>query len=321
MIPEKLKQGDEIRIIAPSRSLALLSQENKDLATKKLEELGFKVTFGFNVDEKDEFISSSIESRVKDIHDAFSDKNVKAILTVIGGFNCNQLLSYLDYDLIKNNPKIFCGYSDITALQNTFLKKSDLVTYSGPHFSTFAMKNGFEFTLDSFKKCLMSSEPVEIIASENWSDDSWWENQEDRNFIQNNGFLNINSGEAEGTLVGGNICTLNLLQGTEFMPSLENSILFIEDDEESKAVNFDRDLQSLIHLPEFKGVKGIVIGRFQKASKVTDDLLIKIIKTKKELSNIPVIANVDFGHTMPLITFPIGGKVRISDGKLLLLEH
>ena len=167
----------------------------------------------------------------------------------------------------------------------------------------------------------MSSEPVEIIASENWSDDSWWENQEDRNFIQNNGFLNINSGEAEGTLVGGNICTLNLLQGTEFMPSLENSILFIEDDEESKAVNFDRDLQSLIHLPEFKGVKGIVIGRFQKASKVTDDLLIKIIKTKKELSNIPVIANVDFGHTMPLITFPIGGKVRISDGKLLLLEH
>jgi len=102
MIPEKLKQGDEIRIIAPSRSLALLSQENKDLATKKLEELGFKVTFGFNVDEKDEFISSSIESRVKDIHDAFSDKNVKAILTVIGGFNCNQLLSYLDYDLIKN---------------------------------------------------------------------------------------------------------------------------------------------------------------------------------------------------------------------------
>jgi len=94
------------------------------------------------------------------------------------------------------------------------------------------------------------------------------------------------------------------LQGTEYFPSLANSVLFIEDDEESLPHTFDRDLQSLIHLPDFKNVKGVVIGRFQKASEMPKELLIKIIKTKKELDNLPVIANVDFGHTILKLLFP-----------------
>ena len=99
------------------------------------------------------------------------------------------------------------------------------------------------------------------------------------------------------------------------MPSLKNSILFLEDDETSKSYDFDRNLQSLIHLPDFGGVRGIVIGRFQKASKMTNDLLIQIVKTKKELDNIPVVANVDFGHADPKITFPIGGIAKINVDK------
>jgi len=95
------------------------------------------------------------------------------------------------------------------------------------------------------------------------------------------------------------------------MPPLDDTILFIEDDYESSAVNFDRDLQSLIHLPDFDKVKGIVIGRFEVASKVTNSLLDQIIKSKKELAKIPVIAGVDFGHTSPMITFPMGGEVEI----------
>jgi muramoyltetrapeptide carboxypeptidase LdcA involved in peptidoglycan recycling len=105
------------------------------------------------------------------------------------------------------------------------------------------------------------------------------------------------------------------LQGTEFFPDLNDSVLFIEDDLETKPTNFDRDLQSLIHLPSFIGVKGIVIGRFQNDSKMTNEKLVKIIKTKEELKNIPVIANVDFGHTSPIITFPIGGEVSIDTKK------
>ncbi|MBW3002706.1 LD-carboxypeptidase [Candidatus Woesearchaeota archaeon] len=321
MIPEKLKQGDEIRIIAPARSMGLLSEENKKTAKQKLESLGFKVTFAEHVDEKDEFISSSIQSRVKDLHAAFADKNVKAILTVIGGFNSNQLLRYIDYDLIKKNPKILCGYSDITALGNAIYQKTGLVTYSGPHFSTFGMEKGLEYTIEYFKKCLMQDKPFEVEPSKKWSDDEWWTEQEKRDFIDNKGYLVVNEGTAEGTIIGGNQCTFNLLQGTEYRPKFKNTILFLEDDEEVRAHHFDRDLQSIIHLPDFSEVKAIVIGRFQKVSEMTEEKIRKIIKTKKELEKIPVIANADFGHTTPHITFPIGGTAKVyAKGRKVKLE-
>ena len=274
--------------------------------------MGLRITFGEHVEEKDDFNSSSIQSRIQDLHDAFKDKTVKAILTAIGGFNANQLLKYIDYDLIKNNPKILCGYSDTTALQNAIYKKTGLVTYSGPHYSTFGMKRGFDYCMDYFKKCVMNTASFDITPSKEWSDDEWYKNQEKRNFVKNEGPYIINEGEAEGMLLGGNLCTFNLLQGTEFMPDLKNAILFLEDDESSNPLLFDRDLQSLLHQPGFNQIKGIVIGRFQKKSEMTQNLMNQIIKNKKELDCIPVIADVDFGHTVPLITFPIGGTCSIS---------
>lgn len=328
MIPEKLKIGDEIRIIAPSSSLGIISQKNRELAVKKLNELGFKVSFSKNAEEIDEFDSSSIGSRVADLHEAFADKNVKGILTAIGGFNINQILKYLDYDLIKNNPKILCGYSDITALNNAIYKKAELVNYSGPHFSSFGMIKGIDYTVEYFKKCLMEDSPFKVLASEEWSDDAWYLDQENREFMKNEGYFPINEGEAEGKIIGGNLCTLNLLQGTEFMPSLKDTILFIEDDDtagELFDLEFDRNLQSLIHQPDFSGVKGIILGRFQRSGNVDKDRLIKMIKTKKELDNIPVVAGFDFGHTCPLFTFPIGGTARLlvkkGDIKLEIIEH
>jgi len=311
IFPAKLKKGDEVRVVAPSRSLAIISQETRKIAQSRFEQLGLKLTFSRHVKEIDEFNSSSIKSRVDDLHQAFSDKNIKAVITVIGGFNSNQLLQYLDWKIIKNNPKIFCGFSDITVLSTAIYAKTGLVTYSGPHYSTFGQKLYFDYTLEYFKKCLMDDRSFEVKSSENWSDDSWWENQDQRNLINNSGYYVINQGKAEGTIIGGNLCTLNLLKATEYFPSLKDSILFLEDDYSSLPHDFDRNLQSLIHLPDSKGVRGIVIGRFQKASKITKELLIKIIKTKKELNQIPVIADVDFGHTDPKITFPIGGTVTI----------
>lgn len=312
--PDKLKAGDEVRVIAPSRSLAIVSPECQQIANQRLAGLGLKLSFGKNVSESDEFLSSSIRSRVDDLHEAFADKNVKAILTVIGGFNCNQLFRYIDWDLIKQNPKIFCGFSDITALNNAILTKTGLVSYSGPHYSTLGQKLYFDYTLEYFKKCFFSNEPLVISASPKWSDDAWYKNQSDRNLIDNEGFWLINEGEAAGVILGGNLGTFNLLQGTEYFPNLENSILFLEDDDESLPHAFDRYLQSLIHQPGFEQVKGIVIGRFQKASQMTQEKLIKIIKTKAELGNMPIIANVDFGHTDPKITFPIGGVAALKAG-------
>jgi muramoyltetrapeptide carboxypeptidase LdcA involved in peptidoglycan recycling len=328
MIPQKLKAGDEIRVIAPSLSLGLIPQAIRDGATKKLEELGFKITFSQNAEEKDEFVSSSIASRVADLHEAFADKNVKGILTVIGGFNVNQILSYLDYDLIKNNPKVLCGYSDITALSNAIYHKTGLVTYSGPHYSTFGMQKGVEHIAEYFQKCLMEDGSFAVLPSDEWSDDMWYLDQEKREFIKNTDYLLINAGEAEGKIIGGNLCTFNLLQGTQFMPSLENTLLFLEDDDATGDlfdVEFDRNLQSLIHQPGFFGVKGIVIGRFQKKGYISQDKLIKIIQTKKELEKMPVIYGVDFGHTTPMITFPIGGKAKLiakkGEIKLEIIEH
>src|SRR5262245_26939641 len=117
--PRRLKSGDTIRVIAPARSLALIAPPQREIANARFRDLGLKLTFGKHVEERDEFCSTSIEARVKDLHDAFQDPDVNAVITVIGGFNCNQLLRSIDWDLIRSNPKIFCGYSDITILQNS----------------------------------------------------------------------------------------------------------------------------------------------------------------------------------------------------------
>jgi muramoyltetrapeptide carboxypeptidase LdcA involved in peptidoglycan recycling len=324
--PQKLKKGDEIRVIVSSSSFGSLSEETIRIANERLAELGFKVTFGKHIKETDEFSSSSIESRIEDLHDAFLDKNVKGVFTVLGGFNANQLLQDIDWEIIRNNPKVFCGFSDVTILNSSIYQKTGLVNYYGPHYSTFGQKLYFDYTLDYFKKCILSDEQFSLNPSGGWSDDAWYINQEERNIIKNKGYLIINNGEAEGTILGGNLCTFNLLRGTEYFPTfLNNTILFLEDTELSDPKTFDRDLQSLIHQPNFEAVKGIVIGRFQKGSNMSDEILIRIIKNKKELDRMPIIANVDFGHTDPKITFPIGGEAKIMANKekveISIVEH
>lgn len=325
IFPAKLKKGDKVMVVAPSNSLSLISEETRRIAGERLREVGLELSFGKHVGELDDFDSSSIKSRVDDLHEAFSDKSVKGIFAVIGGFNCNQLLRYLDWGLIKSNPKVFVGYSDTTALQNAIYAKTGLVTYSGPAYSTFGQKLYFDYTLESFKECLFDNKKFDVLPSDSWSDDRWYLDQENRTLHKNDGWLVINEGQTNGTILGANICTLNLLQGTEYFPDISDSILFLEDDAESKLVNFDRDLQSLIHLPNFDKVKGVVIGRFQIASEVKTEQLIKVVKSKKELENMPILANVDFGHTSPIITFPIGGEVELvikkGNSKIKIVEH
>ena len=326
MIPNKLKAGDEVRVIAPSRSMTILGEDCKKIATERLEALGLKVTFGKHVMEADpDYMCASRDARVEDLNEAFRDENVKAILTVIGGFNSNQLLDYIDYEAIKNNPKIFCGFSDITALSNAIYAKTGVVTYSGPHYSSFGMLKGFEYSLEYFKKMFFQDEEFEVVASKEWSDEPWFIDQENRHFEANEGIYVINEGVAEGDIAGGNLCTLNLLQGTEYMPDINNKVLFIEDDEMAGPIflmEFDRNLQSLMHMPEFKTVKAIVCGRAQKGSCMTKEKWFKIFD-KPELKNIPIIGGVDFGHTTPIITFPVGGHAKVEatkDGAKLFIK-
>ncbi|MED1114796.1 S66 peptidase family protein [Bacillus paramycoides] len=328
MLPTKLKKGDEIRVISPSCSLSIVSTSNQELATKRLTDMGFHVTFSKNADEIDRFSSSSISSRVQDLHEAFSDPNVKAILTTLGGYNSNGLLKHLDYNLIRENPKFFCGYSDITALNNALYTKTGLITYSGPHFSSFGMEKGLDYTTDYFLKCLTSNTPIEILPAETWSDDSWYINQENREFIKNEGYVSIHEGEASGDIIGGNMSTLNLLQGTPYMPSLQDKILFLEEDSltgKATLKTFDRYLHSLMQQPDFEHIKGIVIGRMQKEAECMMEDIKEMIASKIELKHIPIIANANFGHTTPIFTFPIGGRAKIISNKkstsITILTH
>lgn len=312
----KLSSGDIIRIVAPSLSMAIISKEVREIATERLESLGLKVEFGAHVEETDSHMSSSVAARIRDLHDAYTDESVKAIFAVIGGHNANQLLSALDWNLIKKNSKPLIGYSDTTALQNAILAKTGAISYSGPAYSTFGQKLHFDYTLQSFVDAVIKKGQIELKPSDSWSDDLWFLNQDKRQLHVNEGWLEVNPGEATGRIVGGNLGTLSLLFGTEYMPDLKDSILFIEDDDCEKFNEFDRLLQSLVHQPGFDEVRGIVLGRFQIASQMSDALIFKLFKTRQEFENIPVIANIDFGHTSPVITFPIGGsaQIKVADG-------
>jgi len=304
----------------------MISGATRSLCGERFDALGLALSFGDHVEEMDQFVSATIEHRAADLHAAFTDSEVDAILTVIGGFNSNQLLPYLDWELIAANPKILCGYSDITALACAIYAKTGLVTYSGPHYSTFGMRDHFDQTLDWFRDALFVGGEQEIAAAATWSDDEWYLDDPVRDILTNEGHWVLQPGEANGTLVGGNQCTLNLLQGTQYMPDLADTVLFLEDDFEADPHTFDRDLTSLTQQPGFDGVQGLLIGRFQKSVEMTRGKLQAIVDSKRELHGIPVIANVDFGHTDPLMTIPIGGAAQIhgdrdGDETNIVLDH
>ena len=311
-----------IMVCALSRSLGMICDENIKLAKSKLEQLEFNVEFSKNSSFTDSFISSSIKKRITDFHNAIKNKNIDIILSVLGGYNSNQLLDYIDYDLIKNNPKIICGYSDITVILNAIYAKTGITTYLGPTFHSFAMKKGLEQTIDYFKKAI-NHEQYYLYDPDYYSSDKWYDNQEKRKFIKNKGSIVINNGKAEGIIIGGNLCSFNLLQGTTYMPSLKDKILFIEDDAlvgKEFPYEFDRNLVSLIQQKDFDKVRGLIIGRSQTQTGMNLTKWKKILN-KKELKNIPIIINVNFGHTTPNATIPIGGYCIIDtyeENKILI---
>ncbi|AHY46290.1 putative proteins homologs of microcin C7 resistance protein MccF [Rubrobacter radiotolerans] len=279
-------------------------------------DLGFPVSYSEHAEEIDLFYSSSVASRLEDLHAAFSDPEVRAIMTVLGGYNSNQLLSGLDFDLIRENPKAFCGFSDITALQNAMLARADLVTYYGPHFSSFAMRDGIGYTREYFVRAVMDSgqspDLYEVLPADHWSDDLWYADQDRRIFERNAGYRVLNEGEVEGRFIGGHLGTFLLLCGTSFMPDIRGAILMIEADNETKPQHFARELQSLVMQPGFEDVCGLVIGRFQRDSQMDADILNGIVAAQPELRGVPVLADASFGHTTPVFTFPVGGTGRIE---------
>jgi len=310
MIASKLQYGDEIRVVAPSMSLSEVWSNVRQHAIDFWDKENFHLSYSARSHELDKYHSSSITSRVSDLHEAFLDPNVKMIISCLGGFNANQILPYLDYELIANHPKIICGYSDITALLNAIYARTGLITYHGPHFSTFGFNKDNEYTKNALFKCIKDKKPFAVSPSQNT----------DKYHI-------IQEGTCEGIIIGGNLCTLNLLQGTPYMPNIRSKILFLEDDNimgQYFSYEFERNLVSLLQSEGAESVKGIILGKFDKSCGMTLERVADIVCGKVP-PNIPVVFGVDFGHVFPIITFPIGGTAQITANRekviINVIEH
>ncbi len=193
---------------------------------------------------------------------------------------------------------------------NAIYEKTGLVSYYGPHYGSFVFDKEARYTRNAFFDCVMADAPISIVPSNTAG-----------------AYHTIQEGACEGTIIGGNLCTLNLLQGTPYMPDICDKVLFLEDDNimgDYFRYEFDRNLESLMQIDGADTVKGIVFGRFDDSCGLSTDTIADIIRDKVP-TGIPIIFGADFGHVFPMITFPIGGIVRISANKgsaeLQIISH
>jgi len=305
-----LKPGDEIRVVAPSQSERVNSKRQYDRAKKRLESLGYKISFGKSVTNVLHFGTASAVDRANDINDAYRDKNVKAILAMQGGWLVNETLPLIDWKLVKNNPKPLIGFSDITVLVNAVYAKTGNIGYLGPTYHIIGAMSEWQYTLANLGQMLNQESNIDLVKSK------FWQIWSDKKRHKTKKWQVLQSGVAEGVLIGGNLGSFYLLQGTEYQPSFKSKfILAIEDDDEAgeyTAREFSRRFESLLQLPNVrKNLQGVIIGRFQPGGKVSENDIANIIASK-QLNNIPIISEVDFGHTLPMLTLPIGGLVKIS---------
>lgn len=317
--PTKLTVGDHIRVLSPSSSVASIGGFDANLPAKaRLEALGFVVSFSKNYFKHDVFGSASIQDRVDDIHEAFLDNSVKAILATIGGFNCNELLPYLDYDLIKNNPKIICGYSDTTALLNAIYAKTGLITYMGASYSSFKMD-----VLQDYQSTMwlnaMTQTHYTLIPSKYWSSDAWYLPNALRTLFDTQWKI-YTHGIAQGVIIGGNLATFCLLNGTPFAPKsvIENQayVLFLEAAEGYTPQDILRQFTAVMQ--NYPDPQALILGRFPKECQINEPLLHEMLSRFAYLKTIPVIYDTDFAHTQPLFTMGIGAMAYVDTQKLCI---
>lgn len=311
-----LKSGDEIRVIAPSRSQGSGKSRQYERAQERLESLGYKVTFSKYIKSKFHLGTATAEQRAEDFNSAFANKNVKAVMAIHGGWSANEILPLIDWQAVTSNPKPLLGFSDITVLLNAIYAKTGNVGYLAPNFATLGSMTSWQYTLDNLNAVLTQQSPITLTRSKEWGGYT-----SDR--FKTKAWKILSEGEAQATILGGNLGTLYLLQGTEYQPKFDEPFIFaLEDDDEAgkyTAREVSRRFESLLQLPNFrKNLRGVIIGRFPPDSKVTQNE-IKSIVDSKQLGNIPIIAGVDYGHTLPMLTLPIGGTVRLVANKRITL--
>ena len=298
IIPLKLKRGDTIGVVAPSGPIIVENVEELEKAKKIVEKLGFNVKYAKNLFLNQNEYSNSAEKKAEDINEMFENKNVKMIWCAKGGENSNSTFDYLNFELIKNNPKIICGYSDITSITNIITEKTGLVTFSGTNFKTIATDE----TDYSLKQAIHRFVDGDLKLGDS-----------------NDEYKIIKEGQAEGQLIGGNLSLIRALVAGKYHINFENKILFIEElgfeTGPELASNF---LYYMKQNDVFNKIRGIWIGNYTHESGISlEKVLIDTIG--KEFRG-PIIKSDNFGHIENKIVIPIGIKAKIDTSKKNMIE-
>ena len=273
---EKIKNNDYIGVISSS---GFLKEKNKEEIEKSIElvnQIGLKVKLGKYVYESN--VNNLIENKICDFNDMVNDKIIKMIIFSKGGNNVIDIIDNLDYESIKNNPKIYIGLSDLTIILNAIYKKTGLITFHHLIFKGI-LKN--EFNKKAFVDMFIN-EKKEICFSKN---------------VQV-----VNKGFATGTLIGGNLISFSKILNTEYMPNLNNSILFFEECDEVDKEEVENILIEFKKNHVFELCNGVILGNYSIDNNYFKDIFKKYV-------NKPMIKCEDFGHSTYNLVLPIGAKV------------
>lgn len=288
---ELLKPGDKIGIIAPS---SVVEEEDLEVINNSvllMESIGLQVEFGKNVFKNTLGYGATPQEKAQDINDMYANKEIKAIFCVSGGFNSNTTFEYLDYDVIKNNPKPLCGFSDSTSLENNIYTQTGVITFNGATFkalTSWATEYGFQEVKKRFMDgSLELGQPTDE-------------------------YFTIKEGMAEGRLVGGNLSLTSEMSSGKYSIDFRDKILFIEE----LCLETPPELASnyLYHMKQngvFSQIKGMWIGNYD-GSVPLEKIVLDVLQ---EQYDFPIIKSNNFGHTEKKTVIPVGGLARIDTSR------
>ena len=301
ILPAKLNIGDTIGVVAPSNPIIGDNIEELNRAKEIAEKSGFKVKYSKNLFSNTNGYCSTAKEKAEDINEMFADKNIKMIWCAKGGNNSNSTFEYLDYELIRQNPKIICGYSDITSLTNIITENTGLVTFSGTNFKTIATDEtdfSYKQALSRFIDGSLKFEP------------------------ENEKYITIQEGKVKGELVGGNLSLTKELVCGKYSIDFTDKILFLEElGYESDPAVVSNSLYYMKQNGVFDKIKGLWIGNYEHQSGITlEQIILDVLENKYKF---PIIKSNNFGHIENKIVIPIGTKAEINTNeniKIKLIE-
>ena len=287
--PTKLKQGDKIGIIAPAGPVLRSELQN---GIQLLESFGHEVVLSSHLFDKQGYLAGEDNARLEDIHTMFTDNSVKAVICARGGYGTLRILDRINYDILRENPKIFVGYSDITALLLALYRKTGLLTFHGPVLRELTQKS--IGNLESFLNLVSSDRLLDMELA---------------------GGRSLKPGKATGTLMGGNLSLICHLLGSPYMPSMRGAVLFIEEKGED-LYRVDRLLTHLRLSGVLEETVGLIAGTFEGCGERVE--IDRLLTDAVSDLDIPVLTGLPVGHGLINITLPIGLPATIDSETMTL---